>query len=483
MKIKLIWKLFPTYVFLTIFSIVSVTFFMWDAVKKFHVEQSKEELKAKAVLLEEIYSREEKEEDSDIDEVFKRTGQSIGTRITFIKPDGTVTADSKENIEKMENHADRPEIIEALNGNTGISRRYSETLQKEMLYVAIPFIKNGKIEGVTRTSLPSITLANTLKPVTTKFTIVGVITAIIAIIFSIMFSMFITKPITKILFGIEHFSKGEFNKKFEVGKTYEFAKLSENMNAMAVELKSRIDTITKQRNELARLENIRKEFVANVSHELRTPITSIKGYIETLRDGAIHDKENAMNFLDTLSRQTERLSNIIEDLLSLSKIEREDKDTGFEIIPHCICPVIENAINTVSSLAEKNKIKIKAICPEQLKAKINPRLFEQAMVNLIDNAVKYSEPESEVFIFVEKIKDEIVIKVTDCGCGIEKEHLDRLFERFYRVDKARSRKMGGTGLGLAIVKHIAQSHNGRVEVESSPGEGSTFSITIKGAEK
>ncbi len=478
MKIKLIWKLFPTYVFLTIFSISFVTFFMWDAVKKFHVEQSKEELKAKAVLLEEIYSREEKKRNPDIDKVFKRTGKSIGTRITFIKSDGTVIADSKEDISKMENHADRPEIIEAMNGETGISTRYSKTLKKEMLYVAIPFIKEGKTEGVTRTSLPSITLVNTLKPVTAKFVIVGAIAAAVAILFSIMFSMFITKPITKILSGIEHFSKGEFNKKFEVGTTYEFAKLSENMNAMAVELKSRIDTITKQRNELARLENIRKEFVANVSHELRTPITSIKGYIETLKDGAINDKKNAVNFLGILSRQTERLNNIIEDLLSLSRIEREDGIKGFDLSSHFVFPVIENAVNTLISSAEKNKIKIKILCPEKLKAKITPRLFEQALVNLIDNAVKYSESGSEVIVSAEKIEGKIVVKVKDSGCGIEEEHLDRLFERFYRVDKARSRKMGGTGLGLAIVKHIVQSHNGNVAVESSPGKGSVFSIII-----
>jgi signal transduction histidine kinase len=478
MKIKLIWKLFPTYIFLVVFSIIAVTFFMWDAVKKFHINEAKNELKSKAVLLEEIYSREKDEDVSNIDQIFKKTGDMIGTRITLIAPDGKVIADSQEDINIMENHKDRPEVISALSGETGISTRFSSTLNKEMLYVAIPFIKNGEIEGVTRTSLPSLTLAETLKPVMTKFIVAGALTSVIAILFSLFFSIGIIKPVQKILSGVEHFSQGKLDEKLDISGSYEFAKLSENMNQMATELKYRIDTITQQRNELARLENIRKDFVANVSHELRTPITSIKGYIETLRDGAINDKENALEFLGIISRQTDRLSSIIEDLLCLSKIERENGTHNVEMEPSLILPVLTNAVNTVSRAASLMNISIDLKCTEKLSAKINPRLFEQAVLNLVDNAVKYSDRDSKIEISAERINGNIAVKVRDYGCGIEKEHLDRLFERFYRVDKARSRKLGGTGLGLAIVKHIAQSHNGIVEVESVFGEGSTFSITI-----
>ena len=479
MNIKLIWKLLPTYIFLVIFSIGAVTFFMWDAVKKFHVDQTVHNLKTKAVLIEEIYYlREKKDGLSKIDSIFKKTGKDIGTRITLIMPDGVVIADSKEDIGKMENHSDRPEIISALEGHTGVSSRYSATLNKEMLYVAIPLLKDGVVEGVARTSLPSLTLVETLKPVMMKFIIAGFFTAFIAMLFSFMFSMFVIKPVRNILSGVELFSQGKLDEKLHVTGAYEFAKLSENMNQMATELKYRIDTITKQRNELARLENIRKEFVANVSHELKTPITSIKGYIETLRDGAIDDKENALEFLAIISRQTERLSSIIEDLLCLSKIERENGNSSVEMVPHLVLPVISNAVSTVSRLASQMEVEIEVNCPEKLSAKINPRLFEQAVLNLIDNAVKYSESGSKVEVSASQIDDKITVSVKDCGCGIEKEHLDRLFERFYRVDKARSRKLGGTGLGLAIVKHIAQSHHGVVEVESTPGKGSTFSITI-----
>jgi signal transduction histidine kinase len=478
MKIKLIWQLLPTYIFLVIFSIVSVIFFMWDAVKRFHIDQTVGELKAKAVLLEEIYSKGIEENSEEVDVFLKKTGSSIGTRITLISPDGRVFADSEEDIRKMENHAGRPEIIEALKGGNGVSTRYSSTLGKDMLYVAIPFIKNGEIKGVTRTSLPALSLSKTLEPMTLKFMIAGVMTAFISIFFSFLFSMFIIKPLKKILKGVEQFGQGELDGKLDESVTYEFAKLAENMNQMAIDLKYRLNTITRQRNELARLENIRKEFVANVSHELRTPITSIKGYIETLRDGAIDDRENALEFLGVISRQTERLSSIIEDLLCLSRIEKENGNKDFELVESKLSPVLINAANSVAPTAIKSGVALNIECSDELTAKINPRLLEQAVINLVDNAVKYSEPGSIVEISAYQDSGKVTIRVKDHGCGIEKEHLDRLFERFYRVDKARSRKLGGTGLGLAIVKHIAQSHNGFVNVESTPGEGSSFYITV-----
>ncbi|HSW61355.1 MAG TPA: histidine kinase dimerization/phospho-acceptor domain-containing protein, partial [bacterium] len=429
MKIKLIWQLFPTYIFLVIFSIVSVIFFMWDAVKRFHIDQTVGELKAKAVLLEEIYSKGIEENSEEADVFLKKTGSSIGTRITLISPDGRVFADSEEDIRKMENHAGRPEVVEALKGGKGVSTRYSSTLRKDMLYVAIPFIKNGEIKGVTRTSLPALSMTETLKPMTLKFMIAGVMTAFISIFFSFLFSMFIIKPLKKILKGVEQFGQGELDGKLDESITYEFAKLAENMNQMAVDLKYRLNTITRQRNELARLENIRKEFVANVSHELRTPITSIKGYIETLRDGAIDDRENALEFIEVISRQTERLNSIIEDLLCLSRIEKDNESKDVEISVSKVSPVLINAVHSVSSTALRSGITLKIDCPDDLSAKINPRLLEQAVINLIDNAIKYSEQESTVEISAYQDGGKVTVKVKDYGCGIEKEHLDRLFER------------------------------------------------------
>jgi two-component system phosphate regulon sensor histidine kinase PhoR len=230
--------------------------------------------------------------------------------------------------------------------------------------------------------------------------------------------------------------------------------------------------------DLRRLENIRREFVANVSHELKTPITAIKGFVETLQGGAIADKEEAEKFLKIIARHADRLDAIIDDLLSLSKIEQagDKEDIKFENAE--LGQVIKSSIKSLEMKAREKNIGIKFDCPADLRPSINASLIEQAITNLLDNAINYSDPGNDVEVKATKTESNIIIAVRDHGCGIEKRHLPRLFERFYRVDTARSRKMGGTGLGLAIVKHIAQIHGGYATVESEPGKGSLFSLNL-----
>ena len=229
---------------------------------------------------------------------------------------------------------------------------------------------------------------------------------------------------------------------------------------------------------LRRLENVRRDFVANVSHELKTPITSIKGFVETLADGAVNRPEDARRFLEIIARQADRLNSIIEDLLMLSRIEQDAEHGQVSLERAPLQPVLASAIQACQVKAGEKRIRVALSCEAGIAGPINPRLLEQAVVNLIDNAVKYSEERGEVLVAAQSVPGELRIVVTDHGCGIEPDHLPRLFERFYRVDKARSRQMGGTGLGLAIVKHIAQAHRGRVSVESEPGKGSRFTIHL-----
>jgi len=222
----------------------------------------------------------------------------------------------------------------------------------------------------------------------------------------------------------------------------------------------------------------RRDFVANVSHELKTPITSIKGFVETLLAGALHEPENAESFLRIIARQTDRLNEIIDDLLSLSRIERDAEEGRVFLTAGWLHGVLVSAIQVCEPKAAARNITISLTCPEELRARINAPLLEQALVNLIDNAVKYSPPGSAVQVEAERQGAEVVVRVRDQGVGIEKNQLSRIFERFYRVDAGRSRKEGGTGLGLAIVKHIAQALGGRVTVDSTPGQGSTFSLHL-----
>jgi two-component system phosphate regulon sensor histidine kinase PhoR len=229
---------------------------------------------------------------------------------------------------------------------------------------------------------------------------------------------------------------------------------------------------------LRRLENLRREFAANVSHELRTPITSIKGFVETLLDGALEDRDDARHFLDIILKQTNRLNAIIADLLVLAAVEKQS-EAGEVARDACrLRECLEFACAACRPEASQKNITLKIDCDAELELMLNAGLFEQAVVNLLQNAIRHSPDNGNVRICVDSVEGEVLVKVQDDGCGIAPEHLERLFERFYRVDKGRSRQDGGTGLGLAIVKHVAQIHGGHVGVESQPGQGSTFTLSL-----
>ncbi len=229
---------------------------------------------------------------------------------------------------------------------------------------------------------------------------------------------------------------------------------------------------------LKKLENIRKEFVANVSHELRTPLTSIKGFVETIQTGNYQLPGEVSEFLNIISSKTDRLCRIVDDLLSLSSIERDYEHHEISFINSELKTVLEDAIKTCTGKANEKNTRILLSMEQPVQVVMNTSLIEQAIVNLIDNAIKYSNEGSDIVISANKSDQKIIISVSDQGIGIPREHLDRIFERFYRVDKARSRKLGGTGLGLSIVKNIVATHNGQVFAESEPGKGSTFKIIL-----
>ncbi len=229
--------------------------------------------------------------------------------------------------------------------------------------------------------------------------------------------------------------------------------------------------------EMKKLARLRSEFVANVSHELKTPLTSIKGFVETLKDGALKDKEKAQKFLDIIQRHTHRLENLVNDILSLSSIETREITLNLE--KTSLNSIIEPVIHLCKDQIESRQHKIIVNIPEGLPSVfIDPPKMEQVFLNLLDNAIKFTPPGGIITIKAVKENEYIRINVQDSGIGIGSEHLDRIFERFYRVDKGRSRDLGGTGLGLAIVKHLVQVHKGKVSVESELQKGSLFSVFL-----
>ena len=256
----------------------------------------------------------------------------------------------------------------------------------------------------------------------------------------------------------------------EIHGTVLFDKTAEEVTSLLLV----IHDITKTK----KLEEMRKDFVANVSHELKTPVTMIKGYIETMLDSPVKDPEQTGKFLKIIEKHSLRVEAIINDLLFLSGIEKSDSDSlVLEKIP--AIDLITSAVSGIASLAEEKNISIEVKCSDDIMMNVYPLLAEQAVINLVGNAVKYSEPGTEVNISVEIRADgKTCLKVKDQGCGIAADQQERIFERFYRVDKARSRDSGGTGLGLSIVKHIALTHNGSIELKSSPGKGSEFTLCL-----
>lgn len=591
---RLLWQLFSAILLITLVSILLISWFGSLAIRNFYFQQMEHGLESRAYLIRDQVSELIQSSHKDLQDFSRHVGRRASTRITIILPDGTVLADSNESPAKMNNHANRPELITALEGKTGSSTRFSRTLGQNMLYVAIPLTgKDENLIGAIRLSVSTESLDEVLSSINKKVLLACVLVTIAAALLALFVSRRISRPLEEMKRSAEKIASGEMNHSLNIESanvSLEVSALASSLKKMAVQIDQRLQTITLQRNELEtvfssmtemvmaidqdkkilrmnrsaaalfylspddikgkhihgvirndelhklvdsvfetgkmaerdiilyvgpdrlhlqtravplqdenknpmgvlvvlndmtrlhKLENLRREFVANVSHELKTPVTSISGYVETLLDGAIDDKNDAKRFLEIISRQTTRLNSIIDDLLMLSRIEQKTEKSDISLSRIQLRNLIDSTIQNCQKQALEKEITIKVHCDETIYIEVNPNLIEQALINLITNAITYSGKGStiDVSAFLDNTSqtEKITISVKDEGIGIAQEHLDRLFERFYRCDKGRSKELGGTGLGLSIVKHIAMVHGGSVGVESQPGKGSVFSIYL-----
>ncbi len=583
---RLIWQLFPSFLLITVISLVAASLYAVSSIHQFYLDQLAEDLEARAGILGgQMKEKIKAGKYQALETMCKEFGKESLTRITVILPTGKVIADSEHDPATMEDHGDRPEVMAVLAGGPGEAFRYSYTLHKEMMYIAIPVREGKKIVAVLRLAVPVATINQALNSIYLKIGLGGLVIALGAGVLSLWISRRISRPLEEMKEGADRFARGELSWRLAVPRTQEMAALAEGLNSMAGELGDRIQTLMQQRNEqeavlssmaegvlaidaeervisinqagakllgvkanevqgrsiqevvrntdlqefvaralsgrepvegdivlrdnggrylqvngtilndgrgngigavivlndvtrLHRLETVRRDFVANVSHELKTPITSIKGFVETLLDGAVKNPEDAERFLKIVARQTDRLNAIIEDILTLSRMEDQTEKDRIQLEKGKVKDILKSAVQLCELKAKEKGIAVDLSCDDAVMARMNGPLLEQAVVNLIDNAIKYSEAGKEVKVEANQGETEVLIHVRDQGCGIDKEHLPRIFERFYRVDKARSRKLGGTGLGLAIVKHITLAHGGNVTIESTPGQGSTFTIHL-----
>lgn len=579
-------RIFLTFITLVLIGILITAILSLSLLRVSHINSLKENLVSSSKLIGESILQIENVNEKYLENIAKSYSKHVDARISFIDKDGWVLGDSTVDIENLENHKDRPEIVEAFNGEIGISQRYSESIGKDMLYVAVPFDSENTNLSVIRLSV-LIKDINVENKVLLKYTAISIFAGlVVAILLGLRYVRIITEPIRELTLATKKISNGSFDEKVHSNTDDEIGELSANFNIMSAKLKSTvgelqesntkmrailtsmlngvialdkynhiilvnpsaeetfgisenevkgkhilevirnnvmdelIDNMAKENDileyeieidepkhrildiyssmirlssdpnrtlgivmiihdvtEIRKLEDMRKDFVANVSHELKTPLTSIKGFIDTLKEGAAENKKVREKFLDILDIETSRLTALIQDLLMLSEIENNSSSVNHERIN--VNKSIEDIMDILNEMAKQKNIRLINNAEENLPSlKGKEGWFKQMLINLVDNGIKYTPSGGSITVEAYCKLGKLCIKVIDTGIGIEEEHLARLFERFYRVDKARSRQVGGTGLGLAIVKHIVIGMSGNINVKSKVNKGTEFTILL-----
>ena len=570
MKKSFFLKVFGGYTLIIIVLSAVILLFSFEKMRDFHIQSLTRDLKSVgSALRPTVKPWLENGRYNELDAAIKKLDNDIQARITVVSPTGIVLADSKENPQGMENHGNRPEIMQALVSDAGASLRYSTTVMEKMLYVAVPVSSNGKIIGIVRVSLFLKDINNFISTLKYSLVNITILAVIVSVVFASLFLRNLSKPVRMLAEASRRVAAGNFDTQIHLAQDDEFSGLAGSFNYMTERVRALFGELSQQKAELntiisslqdglfvidekekiilynesfqkiaghdiikdkfywevvraaefsqlirsafsgkkslsgevsiganaylcsasylltkrevvvllhditgiRQLEKIKKDFTVNVSHELRTPLSAIKGYVETLEDSI--DEKN-MRYLQIVKRHTDRLTSIVEDLLSLS--EMEEKECRFEQVR--LDEVVVAAANVFTQkLSQKNLSLTLAVEQNLPPIRADQFRLEQMLINLIDNAIKYTEKGS-VEIGVSRKDGGIEMYVRDTGIGIPGEHLGRIFERFYVVDKSRSRKLGGTGLGLSIVKHIVLLHNGAIKLDSIPGKGTTFTITL-----
>ena len=580
MNISVRTKYFLSSLLLILIVVLASGIYLENRLKNWLKPRIETELKANVYLARQLVERAVSAGTLEIwDSLADSISGSVGSRITIIAQDGAVIGDSDltpVEVEAVENHGNRREVIQALNTGIGISRRYSTTIGTEMLYIAVPYTRSDG-SGVIRISRPLFELDSILGRLRGLLLVAGTIALAAALFLGWFLAQAMSRTLRIIADEASAISSGETSLRIITRSRDELGGLAGSFNRIAEELEKTITELSEERNlfeavldsmneaviaidpqhritmvnrgavsllrldkspvggtlmeavrsplledlvmkslqgmpasaefdlpgtpsprllaratplkatsgsvivildvtELRRLERVRRDFFANVSHELRTPVSVIRANAETLLDGAAEDPKNGRRFLQSILKDSERLSNLVSDLLDLSRIEGNGYRPDSVIIP--VLKAVEGAVRSVKKTADSKGQKIEVEINEDLTVHADPQGFEQILLNLLNNAVRHTPKECQIAVKAEPVNDGVRIEVADDGPGIEPQHRDRLFERFYRVDEGRSREEGGTGLGLSIVKHLVESMGGRVGYEPSLPHGSVFWIIL-----
>lgn len=369
-------------------------------------------------------------------------------RITVIDTDGSVEYDSNADIGSMNNHSDRPEVREAFRTGKGEAIRKSDTRDKDTFYYA-ERLPSGKVMRVAKEAVSLYSLLMSLLP---SMLLVFICLAVISILIARYTTKKLMAPIEEMAIDLDHIDSIE---------PYE-------------ELKPLLDKIHSQHQDIIKSAEIRQEFTANVSHELKTPLTAISGYSELIETGIV-GKSDTRRFAGEIHKNANRLLTLINDSIRLSEMDVVTDEPTMEDVN--LVEIIENCVEMLQLQAEKYEVVLMATdMRSPVIVRANRDMMEELVYNLCDNAIRYNHVNGYVQAGVEEKKKKVVLTVEDNGIGIPKEHQDRIFERFYRVDKSHSKSTGGTGLGLAIVKHIVELHKAKINVDSEQGKGTKIKV-------
>jgi len=588
-KLGLQWRWFLGLCILLILLLVVVTVCL-NLTLPSHLERNLQaDLERNAVMARAVFATELARDRTGIDRLARELSDETRLWITVMDANGKILGESHPPPGQpglIENQLQRPEVQDAMRHEIGASRRHSDTINADMLYVAVAVRNGGALLGIVRVASPVQPVAATVSRVRRTVGSASLVVGLAAVPFLFWMTRRVTRPIQQMNEAAGRIARGEFPNTIRAEARGELGVLAATFNEMSSQLQTRLRELGEEKAELAavlasmtegvlvvdagekirmmnnafgrqfqlgkeaightvletmrsvplqqlisatsqdggfrgheiqflnpserifdvsaaclrgrdgahqgtvvvfhditrikQLENVRKEFVANVSHELRTPLAIIKGYVETLLDGEPVAPPDAEQFLRTIQRHSRRLEALIEDLLTISALESQQ--VRLDVGPASLRSIASAVSEELSAQAKAKSIGVAIeIAEDAPQVRADAQRLHQVLFNLLDNAVKYTQAGGQVRIFAKDGAEEIEVCVADNGSGIAPEHLPRIFERFYRADKARSRELGGTGLGLSIVKHIVQAHGGRVWAESELGQGSTIHFTLRRA--
>ncbi len=458
------WKLVSTYLLLVLLTILLINAFINESLRMNYVNEKKVSLLTQGNIIADRLSPFIPEINNDyinenVTDIVKKLSIELRSRVMVSDINGRILIDSYDTFQGQ--RLNKEELSLALLGKNVANQHYLE-MYGRVMYVSVPIVSRGRILGAVFISSSLEEIFSTIKITMQKFMLLSFFGLAITAFISFVFADIISKPIEKLTEAVMRMAKGKFNQKVEVYGDDEISRLGRAFNLMTTKL----DQVDKQR----------REFVGNVSHELRTPLSSIKILSESLIHQDHAPEELYKEFLKDIDSEVDRLNKIIDSLLYLVDLEKEAIDLDYQLT--YVNYLIEKVINSLRPLADKKNIRINFVEKIKTQVMLDKFKIQQALINIISNAIKYTSENGQVDIELDVDKDNFIIKIKDTGIGIPEEELPFIFDRFYRVDKARDRKSGGTGLGLSITQQLIALHQGEIHVESVVNEGTTFYILL-----